>query len=241
MQAKLYVVAASHPCWAAARALELKGIEFKRVEWAPGMHFPIQKLRFGRRTVPGLVIDGERIGGSRPIMHRLDELVPEPRLYPDDPRVEEADRWGEEVLQPVPRRLTWWGLRRRPAAILSYAADSRLPFPPLVTKSLVPAIAPIEWWSNKISDEAVRADLEALPGLLDKVDGLIADGVIGGRQPNAADLQIGSSLALLATNEDLQPLLADRPCGRLARELFPDYPGRMPAGTFPASGTRAAA
>jgi glutathione S-transferase len=240
MRAKLYVVAASHPCWAAARALELKGIEFKRVELAPGTHFPIQKLRFGRRTVPGLVIDGERIGGSRPIMHRLDELVPEPPLYPDG-RVEEAERWGEEVLQPVPRRLIWWGLRRRPAAILTYAADSRLPFPPFVTKALVPMIAPVEWWSNEISDDAVRADLQAIPGLLDRVDGLIADGVIGGERPNAADLQIGSSLALLATNEDLAPLLADRPSVRLARELFPDYPGKMPAGTFPVPGTPAPA
>ena len=107
---KLYVVAASHPCWAVARALQLKGIDFKRVEWAPGMHVPMQKLRFGKRTVPGVVIDGERVVGSRQIMHRLDELVPEPRLYPEDPRVEDADRWGEETLQLVARRLAWWGL-----------------------------------------------------------------------------------------------------------------------------------
>lgn len=232
MRVKLYVVAASHPCWAVARALQLKGIDFKRVEWAPGMHVPMQKLRFGKRTVPGVVIDGERVVGSRQIMRRLDELVPEPRLYPEDPRVEDADRWGEETLQPVARRLAWWGLRRRPAAILSFAEDSRLPFPPFVTKALTPLVAPIEWSINDISDEAVRRDLDALSEHLAKADGFIADGVIGGERPNAADLQIGSSLALLHTNEDLWPLFADRPCERLARELFPDFPGRIPAGTF---------
>lgn len=27
----------------------------------------------------------------------------------------------------------------------------------------------------------------------------------------------------------LEPLLAERACGRFARELLPDYPGRVPA------------
>ena len=36
-----------------------------------------------------------------------------------------------------------------------------------------------------------RADIAALPGQLDRVDGWIADGLIGGDEPNAADLQIG--------------------------------------------------
>jgi glutathione S-transferase len=130
MRAKLYVVAASHPCWAVARALELKGIDFTRVEWPPTMHVPMQRLRFGKGTVPGLVVDGERVVGSREIMHRLDELVPEPRLYPAEPdaraRVEEIDRWAEQELQALARRLTWWVIRRHPAAMLSYAEDSRL-------------------------------------------------------------------------------------------------------------------
>ena len=114
MGAKLYVVAASHPCFAVKRALELKGIPFKRVEWPPTLHVPLQRLRFSQGTVPGLVLDGERMIGSRTIMHRLDELRPEPPLYPSEPEarrmVEEADIWGEEVLQALARRMTWWTL-----------------------------------------------------------------------------------------------------------------------------------
>ncbi|HLJ02914.1 MAG TPA: glutathione S-transferase N-terminal domain-containing protein [Solirubrobacteraceae bacterium] len=232
MRAQLYVVAASHPCWAVARAFELKGVGYRRIEWPPGMHAAMQQLRFGSRTVPGAVFDGHRVSGSRAIMRRLDELVPEPRLYPDE-RVAELDRWGDEALQSLPRRLTWWALRRRPAAILSYAQDSRLPFPAFVTRALTPLIAPVEWRLNSVSDESARRDLRELPGLLDQVDGWVDEGLVGGEQPNAADLQIGSSLALLRTLGDVRPVLEGRPCGRLASRWFPSFPGDVPAGTFP--------
>ena len=52
MKAKLYVVAASHPCFAVKRALELKDIPYKRVEWPPTVHVPMQRLRFSQGTVP---------------------------------------------------------------------------------------------------------------------------------------------------------------------------------------------
>jgi glutathione S-transferase len=233
VQAKLYVVASSHPCWAVSRALELKGIRFSRVEWPPPLHAPVQRLRFGQRTVPGLVIDGERIVGSRRIMHRLDELVPEPRLYPSD-RVEEADRWGDEVLQPLARRMTWWALRHRPDAIVSFSADSRLPVPKFVIKRLTPLIAPIEWRLNEVGEDTAERDLRALPEHLAQVDEWIAEGVLAWEQPNAADLQIGSSLALLRTMEDLRPLVDGRPCGQLASRHFGAFPGFIPAGVLPA-------
>jgi glutathione S-transferase len=64
---------------------------------------------------------------------------------------------------------------------------------------------------------------------------LIADGVIGGPRPNAADLQIGASVRLLGTFADARPQLAGRPTWELARRVFPTYPGagEMPAGTYP--------
>jgi glutathione S-transferase len=77
---------------------------------------------------------------------------------------------------------------------------------------------------SQASDERVRADLERLPSLLDQVDSLIAEGTIGGDPPNAADLQIGSSVRALACLEQLAPLIRERPAGELAQRLFPDYP-----------------
>lgn len=46
MKATLYVVAASHPWFAVKRAMEMKGIAYKRVEWPPTPHVLLQRLRF---------------------------------------------------------------------------------------------------------------------------------------------------------------------------------------------------
>jgi glutathione S-transferase len=237
VKVKLYVVLASHPCWAVKRALELKGIEYKRVELPVTMHIPLQRLRFSQGTVPGLKVDGEKVIGSRAIMHRLDQLEPKPQLYPADPdargRVEEADRWGDEVMQPVARRMAWWTLRADPRASISYGEDSNLPLPDFATAGLTPVIARLEWRINDVSDEAVARDLRELPDHLDRVDGWVADGTLGGDPPNAADLQIGSSVALLNTIADVRPLLAGRPALELAQRHFADFPGEVPEGTLP--------
>jgi glutathione S-transferase len=234
---KLYVVQASHPSWAVKRALELKGIEYKRVEWPPTLHVPLQRMRFSQGTVPGLVVDGEKVIGSRTIMHRLDELQPDPPLYPGESdqraRVEEADRWGDEVLQPLARRMTWWTVRYRPSAARSYGEDSQLPLPGFAAVAATPLIARIEWRINDVSDEAIVRDLRELPGHLDRVDAWISEGTLGGEAPNAADLQIGSSIALLNTIADVRPMLAGRPALELARREFSGFPGEMPAGTVP--------
>src|SRR5215207_9497136 len=105
MSASLYVVNGSHPCATVERALELKGIDYTLFEWPPPMHAPMQWLLFRERTVPALRLDGEKISGSRAILRRLEELRPEPALYPADPearaKVEEAERWGDEVFQSI--------------------------------------------------------------------------------------------------------------------------------------------
>ncbi len=51
----------------------------------------------------------------------------------------------------------------------------------------------------------------ALPAQLEHIDAWIADGVLGGEQPNAADLQIGSSIRLLMTVADVRPLIEGHP------------------------------
>jgi glutathione S-transferase len=100
---------------------------------------------------------------------------------------------------------------------------------------VAPAVIAIERRMNDADDDAAHADLRALPGHLDRVDDWIAAGVLSGdaQRPNAADLQIGASLRLLATIADLRPLLRGRPAETLAGALFPDFPGEVPVGAFP--------
>jgi glutathione S-transferase len=194
-------------------------------------------LRFPGSTVPALILDGRRIQGSRTIAHELDALVPEPPLFPADPaereRVEEAERWGDEVLQGVARRLAWNLLAKDSGPVRSYLEGSRLGVPLAVAARTAPPIAKLAARFDSADDAHAIADLASLPELIDRIDGYIADGVIGGPEPNAADLQIAPSVALLMTMDDLRPHIAERPAGALATRLVPDFPGRTPA-AFPA-------
>lgn len=242
----LYAIHGSHPCATVERALELTGQPYRVVELPPGLHGPLQWLRFRRRTVPALVLgNGEAIVGSRAIVHRLHELAPDAGLLPDDPaareRVVAAERWGDEVLQAATRRLFWVGVMRAPHATDAYSAGSRLPLPAVARRAATPVVGRLARWINRASPATAEADLAALPAQLDVIDAWIAEGVLGGERPNAADLQIAPSLRMLLTFADVRPLLAGRPCEALARRLFPDYPGEMPAGTLAPARAPAAA
>ncbi len=233
----LYVLPGSHPCAAVQEAMRRKGILYRRVDLLPLVPHLIGPLRYGGSTVPGMRIGSERILGSRAIMRRLDELEPEPPLLPpvgdpDRARVLEAERWGDEELQSVPRRLLDVALVRVPAAMESYAGDAKLPLPPALLRPGLPLTARLMAMKNHATDASAMADLAALPGQLETIERWISQGVLGGEEPNAADLQIGSTLALLMSIADVRPLIADRPAERLAGYL-PPVAGEIPAGVLP--------
>ena len=233
----LYVVPASHPCAAVEVALKRKGLAYRRVDLLPLMHVVHQRLAFGKRTVPGLKLpSGDRVVGSRAILRVLDGLEPQPPLLPADAatraKVEGAEAWGESVLQPLVRRVLWRALGARPDALTSFSEGADLPVPVAVAARTGPVVIRLEQALNRSTPAAVRADLEALDRHLDRADGAVAEGLLGGDDPNVADLQIGSSLRLLMTVEDLRERIASRPSGELAQRLFPDYPGHVPAGAL---------
>jgi glutathione S-transferase len=234
MPAKLYVIHGSHPCATVEKALELKGVPYKRVELPPPGQVLVMPRLFGARTVPGIRFeDGEKVQGSRAILRALEARVPEPALYGGD-GVDDAERWGDEVLQPIARRLLWPAFQRRPRAMYGYQegqSSPKLPVP--VILAAAPLITRIERRINDATDEAARADLRALPDHLEKVDAWIEEGVLGGERPNAADLQIAPTLRLLHTIGDVRPFLAGRPAEELAFRWFERLPGETPAGVFP--------
>jgi glutathione S-transferase len=238
---RLYVLPGSHPCVAVEAALKLKAIDYEAVNLLPLSQMIVGPLRYGGTTVPGMRIDGERLVGSRAIMRRLDELAPEPPLLPapGEPtyaRVLELERWGDEVLQSVPRRIIDAAFLRRPTAMESYAGDTKLPLPRALLRPAMPLTARLMAIRNKARDENARADLAALPGQLDRIDRWIADGLLGGEQPNAADLQIGSTIRLLMSIGDVRPMIEGppaRPAAQLTR-YFPPMVGEVPAGVLPA-------
>jgi glutathione S-transferase len=166
------------------------------------------------------------------VARELDRILPEPPLYPAEPElrvaVEDAERWGEEILQPAIRRILWNALKRNRAPLASYAEGARLGLPiGLAVRTAAPIVAAAARM-NSASDEAVRADLAALPGWLRRIDDWIADGTLGSEPVTAADLQIAASLRLAMTLDDLHPAIAPRPAGELALRAIPEFPGQAP-------------
>jgi glutathione S-transferase len=231
VRATLYAVYTSHPSHTARLMLEHKGLEHHVVWLTPGLHAAaVRLLGFRGSTVPALRLEGRRIQGTRAIARALDAAAPEPPLLTSDPRVEAAERWGDEVLQPAPRRIGNWILSHRPEMGEQIAREAGVPLP-----RVAGALGrPLTWFfARKHGATDAQRTIAALPALLDHVDALLADGTIGGPQRNAADFQIGPSVRLLLSIADLAPALEGRPAARFALDLMPNYPTGMAAGKLP--------
>jgi glutathione S-transferase len=231
----LHVLPPSHPCMTAEAALRLKQLEYEKVKLGVPHNEEMERLYGpGNTTVPGLTIDGERVHGSVPILERLEELAPDPPLYPDAiaDAVHDAERWGDRELQDLGRRLPWGALHFRPEALGTFARGGQT-LDPAGTDYAI-RVARAMWKYHRISAERLAEDLAGLPAKLDHVDELARDGVIGGDSPTAADLQIGATIRVLLTVADLQPLMSGRPGEEIAKRWFPEYEGDVPAGAYPA-------
>lgn len=228
MDIKLYSIAVSHPARAAGLMLSYKGIDHEIVDILPGTQPLILRLHgFRGPTVPALKIGERRVQGSLNVSRSLESFKAEPRLFPDDSQqrsaVEDAERWGEAVLQPVPRNLFRWCLSRDREVRRDFAKTASLPLPSVGAWLTLP----VSWYFarvvSKTTPESIEADLASLPAHLDHVEELIAAGVIGGEEPNAADFQIATSVRVLMNFAQLAPLIESRPTGELAMRIAPKF------------------
>jgi glutathione S-transferase len=91
------------------------------------------------------------------------------------------------------------------------------------------------YMANKVNtDEEILNAVAEVPEVLGHVDELIAGGVIGGEEPNAADFQIATSVRALLTLQDLRPAWEGRPAAEWAMRLVPEFGNDFPAGLLPA-------
>ncbi len=233
----LHILPPSHPCKAVEAALRIKGLDAEIVTLNAGPHNAEIEAIYGEgnRTVPGMLVDGEPVHGSRAILARLEELAPEPSLYPEPiaDAVREAEAWGDGNLQDLGRRLPWGALHFRPEAMGTFGGPGAPALDPAGVDFAI-GFVHRSWKYHGISAVRLAEDLAGFPALIDHIDQLAADGIVGGEQPTAADLQIGATLLVLLTLGDLRPLIEGRPAEQLARRWFDEYPGDVPAGAFPA-------
>jgi glutathione S-transferase len=177
--------------------------------------------------VPALVVDGRHVKTNRLIARFLDELRPDPPLFPADEdqrrAVEEAERWGDEVFQMAARRLTLAAALHGPDALVNRADDGRLG--PLLWRHQTVRLLGARFLALTVFAANKRAESEllaSLPGLLDRIDGWVDAGVLNGDELYAADFMIAPSLALLCYLRDLRPELEGRSAMRLVDRVLPD-------------------
>jgi glutathione S-transferase len=246
---KLYVIPGSHACRSAMLMLEHKQLPYRRLD-VPTLLHPLAvrlhgfdgggetrtagsdrplALRVGDHlgTVPALAANGDRISTNHRIARFLDDRHPDPPLFPPDleqrARVEEAERWANDTLQMVARRILLPVARRDPAEASEAAADGRLGHllyrQAVARRLIIPMIGRLVFSVGSATEQEVMAEL---PGMLDRIDGWIAGGVLGGPQLNAADFMVAPSLALILYRPDVAPLFAGRPALKLVDRLLPE-------------------
>jgi glutathione S-transferase len=246
----LFVIPGSHACATAMLMLAHKRIEYRVVRLPTGAHplilrvlgFPGNARRASSLdgeanrmlaavdrlgTVPALRIAGERVQTNIAIARRLERVQPEPPLFPSDPErraaVEEAESWGDRVLQMAARRIVLAASATRGLDALSErGARGRL-------GALLSRSDTIRSQSSRGARHTFAATPAAEAGLLDelgaqldRVDGWIDAGVLMSGEPTVADMTLAPSLALLAYRTDLHEQIEARPAGALMRWMLPD-------------------
>jgi glutathione S-transferase len=222
MTATLYGIPGSHAVRTGELMLQHKRIPFRRVNFPPGPHRVLVRLfGFPGDRVPAVKFDdGRRAQGTRQLPRVLDELVPEPRLVPDDPRALEAEVWADEVLQQWARRMVAAAGVADPDALAGRGADGRLGV--LLTSHERPRryVARAVLVVFRATKEQRRDDRERTGEILDRVDAWIGDGVLNGEELRSPDFAVASSLALVEYIVALQPELRRRPLIGLLDRVF---------------------
>ena len=234
MKVRLYGLPGIAPDDGGAGDARVQGHRLRRIDLVPFLARAIVRRAIGmpQNTVPVLTIDGRRVQGSREIARELERLRPEPPLFPGDAgqrlAVEEAERWGEEELQHPIRQISLWAMRANRAPIRSYMGSSVMGVPAAVAARLAPPFIAAVCGSMRRPARPCAPTSPRSTRTLGGVEERIATGVLDGDDLNAADFQIGASVRLLLTFQDLRPLIEDRPAGRLARRAVPRYRGDAP-------------
>lgn len=224
----------SHAATTGQLLFDHKGISYKRTDLLPVISWVVLKAhRFPDVTVPAAKIDGRRVQGTRALARELERLQPNPPLFPEDPdrrrAVEEAERFGDVELQQRVREIFLWSARKDRSGLAGYLEGGKIWMPHRLAASTAGPFIALDARSRGATDDNVRRAIAAFPGMVQRIDDWIEEGVLGGEPANAADLQIAPSLRLAMSLDDLRPLIEGRPAGRLATQVVKHFPGRTPA------------
>jgi glutathione S-transferase len=231
-------------------ALDYKGLHYQRRNLTPGLHTYSLALRGRGTTVPVLDVGPRRIRDSTAIIAALEELQPEPPLYPDsDSKKTEAlafeDAFDEYCGHEV-RRVVVDPLLADPKGVVSLLGDAR----PLIRRLARighPIVNKMTRLRYGISPRQVQEARLKVRAAFDQVEIRLDRGgrYLVGDRFSVADLTAASLLApivmpqeypdpllepasLPAELDEFRALLAKRPAFRWVLDIYREHRGKSP-------------
>jgi glutathione S-transferase len=176
MTAVLWHIEVSHYNEKARWALDYKGIPHRRRAPMPGFTGPVALVltRGAQRRMPVLRLDGRMIGDSTAIIAALEDLQPEPPLYPADPAERKhalaLEDFFDEQLAPEIRRFVWAHTLGDPTATAESLMTRAGPATKRLVRTLVPVMAPAVRRDYSVSEETAVRARERIVAAMDRVE-----------------------------------------------------------------------
>jgi glutathione S-transferase len=241
MRAVLWHIELSHYNEKARWALDYKRIPYELRVPMPGLHgvSALRLTRGAQRRLPVLELDGRRIGDSTAIIAALEEVAPEPPLYPADAaeraRALALEDWFDEELGPALRRIVWHHTLSDTDATVAALFTSPAPARERLLRATAPLVRPIVRRDYEVNDASAVTARAAVVAAMDRVESeLRPSGYLVGDAFSVADLAAAALFTpLLAPPERpyspaaLAPALAElreeleaRPGGVWVQEMY---------------------
>jgi len=198
-------------------ALDFKGIAHVRRSVLPGPHAPRMLWLTGQKAVPVLVIDGKVIPDSTGIIATLEQLHPDPPLYPHDrPAQQRAlmlEDFFDEELGPHLRRAWFFETLSDPGFCAAQLSAGASPMAQRAFRAAFPLIAAVMKADMKIDAAGAEVGRAKIAAALDRIEAeLQPSGYLVGDRFTVADLTAAALLSpVVMPAEFPYPLLTPLP------------------------------
>jgi glutathione S-transferase len=187
-------------------ALDYKRVPHVRRAVTPGRHRAVARELTGGTTFPILVLNGEAIGDTTPIIAALERLHPDPALYPSDRqarrRALQLEEYFDEQLGPQARLLAVHHMLADAGLFLGAFAPDLVGGRRLVARATFPRLARRMRTSMEIDERTVERAFEKVRAAGDRFrTELGPSGYLVGESFTVADLTLAALVAPVVAPE----------------------------------------
>lgn len=221
---------ASHYNERARWALDHKGVQHRRRSVLPGLHILPVLFASGQRQTPVLFLDKEKVIGSSAILERLEQVRPDPSLYPGSPQtvaeIREVSRWFDEEVGAHARRAFFHTFLRDGDYAGRFFSQGASPLVGALYRAMFPGTRAIMRLDMRIDAEGAKRGLDRVWEALDRL-AKAGDGYLVGDRFSAADLTAAAMLHLVVFPPECPVTVIEPRSEPLQTWLrqFQDHPG----------------